>query len=520
MQKTVSLALLILASLAFSQETVEAYTKQITLVQDSIAATHKAIENVKKNTASSMILQPKGEFEKQPEFDARKAKWEKDVADKIEQDLKPLNLRIAELEKTKKTLEEKKASLYSSVDIKTSPAAASIWLGKDEIGASPAEYKLLIPGTVRIHVRKEGYNPWDTTFVAAPGAKYKINVTLEEKSIFSTENEIDFDRFLRQDATIEGYRSRIATVEARKIQVDEEMKIIWAEFPDTYPTLAPQKPDETPAAFKNRHDMWQREGMRQLVELQKKQVAYKQKLDRTIAVLNDYIVTVQSAVMSSQAFDAKIELGSYDADKEQFEIAVQDSASGKSPFYFKGSIGVPRDTAKGINRSAPGFAVFLQFINYPFENVNLAMSNLQLSKNGMNFKIDGSFSELEQYKLKDGYAEWKLRADSLLSGALKPQGLDYAYVMGKKAAAAAVAEFEQEKEVESSSGLGWRGWTRILTFTAAAACGGVSLYKHSEMRNTDYYANNDLHKTRKLHRNIYTSAAGVFALGGILTFVF
>jgi len=524
MQKSFCFALLILVSLAFSQDSFEGYIKKIALVQDSIAAMHKAIEDVKKNSASSMpVLHPKNEFEKQSEYDARKAKWETDLANKIEQEAKQLNARITELEKTKKMLEEKKASLYSSVEIKSNPSAASIWLGKDEIGATPAEYNLLIPGIVKIYIRKEGYNPWDTAFEVTPGTKYRINIALEEKSIFSTENEIDFNRFLKQDTTIDGYNSRIATVEARKIQVDTEMKKILAEFPDTYPVLEPQKSDETLASFKNRHDIWVREGMRQLAELQKKQMAYKQKLDRTIAVLNDYILTVQSAVIRILAPDAKIELGAYDADKEQFEIMTQDSTSEKSPFYFKGRIDIPRDTAKKIDRTAPDFAVNLLFVNYPFENVNLAISELQLSKNGIGFKVDGSFSELERYKSKSGYDSWKLRADSLLSGALKPQGLDYTYVMGKAKAVtaeAAVKEALEAKDGTESSGLGWRGWTRIFVFTAAAACGGTSIYKHIEMQDTDIKVNKDLHKTRKQQRNIYSTVAGVFALSGILTFVF
>jgi len=93
----------------------------------------------------------------------------------------------------------------------------------------------------------------------------------------------------------------------------------------------------------------------------------------------------------------------------------------------------------------------------------------------------------------------------------------------------------------SGEGLGWRGWTRILTFTAAAACGAVAVMKHREMKDsekeiadlnkapsTDNYDDyrqryeqlNANYDEKKSHRNIFGAAAGVFVVGGTLTFVF
>ncbi|MCL2259898.1 MAG: PEGA domain-containing protein [Fibromonadales bacterium] len=526
--------ILALVSVAFSQKTLdlqafsakdtasfETYAKRLAVVQDSINATHKAIENVKNNSASSMPkFKPKDEFEKQPEFEARKIKWDKDLADKINNDTKPLAARLAELEGAKKKIEENQISLYGSLNIKSSPEAASIWIGREEVGTTPAEYNYLIPGTVRISVRKEGYNPWDTTLLATPGAKLRFNVTLDEKSIFSQENEIDFAGVLSKDTTIGGYLSRMEIIRARKAQSDAEIRAIMENFENNYPALDAQKPGESADAFSKRHDAWYKEGMRHVMEFHKKHEAYKQKLDRSLAVLNDYIVSAQSTILSEVAFAAKVELGTYDPDKELFELVAQDSASGKSPFYFKGKIGIPRDTAKVMNRAAPGLAVNLQFINYPFNDVNLAMSSLQLSKNGVNFKVDGSFSEIGRYKSEGGYAEWKLRADSLLSGTLKAQGLDYAFAMGRAATKEVVATSSAKDE--SGSGLGWRGWTRIITYTLAAASGGASIYKHFEMEDgkDKYGANADLVKERKNHRNIYTITAGTLALVGTITFLF
>ena len=534
----------------------ETYSRRLALVSDSMAATRRAIGAVKNNTESFMPkLEPKGEFEKQSEYDARKAEWDRELADRTERGTKSYSTRLAELEKAKKKIEENQLSLYSSINIKSNPASASIWLGREEIGSTPADYGLLIPGNVKITIRKEGYNTWDTTFQAAPGAKYSVNAALEEKSIFSSENEIDFGKVLSRNSNIEGYEARIKTIEARKAEVGEELKKILENFADQYPALEPQKPSETPEAFKKRHDIWTREGMRQVAELQKKHKVYVDKLNRSIEVLNDYIIATHSMIINEPSLNAKIELGAYDAEREQFELAAQDTANEKTPFLFKGKVGVPRDTAKSLNRAAPGFQAYLHFVNYPFRTdsvnaVNLATSKLLLSKSGLSLKVDGSFGEIERYKSLDGYRAWKLHADSLVSGSLKPKGLDYSYAMtGKIAANITVADTAGSKGKSSGGGLGWRGWTRIVTYTLAAGCIGGAVVKHMAveknkdkvsdiddiLRNAtndkEYYRLEEEHRPDRKHyrgkvkdneeqRLMFGIGAGVLALGGTVTFFF
>jgi hypothetical protein len=189
-----------------------------------------------------------------------------------------------------------------------------------------------------------------------------------------------------------------------------------------------------------------------------------------------------------------------------------------------------------MNRAAPGFAASLQFVNFPFEteagSVNLAMSRLLLSRNGLDLKVEGSFGEIERYKSLDGYNAWKLRADSLLSGSLKPQGLDYAYAMSKAATKDVV------KSDGSGNGLGWRGQTRIAAFAAAVALGSLAVYKHFEAEdykdkfsglskeepNEDRYGRLEIYKKKvedsESQRLICGIGAGVFALGGAVTFFF
>jgi hypothetical protein len=518
----------------------ETYSIRFALLQDSIAATRRQIDAVRKNTESFMQpLEPKGEFEKQADYDAKRQKWNTELSQRIERDTRSLTSRLAELEKAKNKVQENQASLYGSVEIKSNPSNVSIWLGNEEIGASPAEYKLLVPGTARISLRKESYNQWDTTLQVTPGAKFKLNIVMEEKSIFSQQNEIDFVRFLNKDTTVQGFEARIEVVFARKAEVDEEIKTILADFSNAYPALEPQRAGESPESYKNRHDAWTREGMRQVAELQRKHKIYVEKLGRTVEVLNDYIIATHSSILSEPAIGAKIELGSYDAEKESFEFAAQDTENRKSPFLFKGKVIVPIAVAPSINRQSPGFVAGVQFINYPFDTgsdiVNLGMSKLLLSNNGKELKVDGSFDEIDEYKSMPGYGAWKLRADSLLSGRLKAQGLDYSYAMGKP------VKFKEEKSSDDD-GFGWRIWARIAAFTATVAFGGGAVYKHleadsklSKIRDLEknlplpseeaawinnYDANKNLVKDNEKHRNIFGAVAGICALAGTLTFFF
>ncbi|MDR0518403.1 MAG: PEGA domain-containing protein [Fibromonadaceae bacterium] len=527
----------------------ETYSKRHALVQDSMSAIYRQIESIKANSRSFMPkLEPKSEFEKQAEFDSRQSKWNSELAQRVERDTKSLSLRLSELEKAKTKILENQASLYGSLEIKSIPSSASIYVGKDEIGATPAEYSLLIPGEAKISVRKEGYDQWDTVLQVASGAKFKLNVALEEKSIFSKENEINFSKLLSKDTTVLGYSARIERVKARKVEIDGEIRQLLEGFSNSYPPLEPQRQGESPESFANRHKAWTNEGMRQYGELQRKHKAYSDRLARSAETLSDYIIATQSTMIAEAAVSAKTELGAYDAEKETFELLAQDSSSSKSPFYFRGRVGVPVAVAKELNRAAPGFAIGLQYINYPFQldsgSVNLAMSKLQLSLNGKQLDVQGSFGEIKRYAPMEGYNEWKAHADSLLSGKLKPRGLDYAYAMGKNAAKDAA---KKEESSEPGEGLDWRGWTGIIAFTAAAACGTMAVVKHFDAKK---YKDdiNDINKTRpttkdeyslwylanynglakdvkgikdnESSRNNFGIGAGVFAIAGALTFVF
>jgi len=539
-----------------STATFEIYSRRIALVQDSILATKKEIENVKKKTAKEIPLKPKGEYEKQAEFDARKVKWEKDIDEKTIQNSKPLTDRLAELEKAKKQIEENQAALYCTLEIKTYPEAASIYFNKEEIGASPAEYNLALPGYAVIRIQKENYDPWDTTLTLLPAQKLKLNIALQEKSIFSSEGEINFPRTLAKDTTVYGYYLRINRIYARLAQIESEIRVIFANFPNTYPALEPIKPVETLPEFERRRNSWQYEGERQANALKQKYDAYKAKLVRSIETLKDNIVTTETYSTTEVRPNAQITLGNYDADKELFEIDVQDTADARSPFHFVGKVSIPTDTAKVMNRSTEGFLAGVSYINYPFiisndssyTYYNLAMKELLISRKAVPLKVDGTFKHIGRFEGIEGYNQWSIHKDSLLSGLLKPQGLDLNYALKGERPKIAVAEATETAEAKSSgSGLGWRGWTRIVSFTAMAGLGTVAVLSHlkAEKNKKDFekiakeepktksayetwYDENykDLEKYKKdtekneKNRTIFGAGAGGFAFIGLITFIF
>ncbi|MDR2583658.1 MAG: PEGA domain-containing protein [Fibromonadaceae bacterium] len=497
----------------------ETYSRRLALVQDSIAAMQKEIETSKKRTAAQMPpLEPKDEYEKQSEFEYRKEKRERELGERMLRDYKPFADRLFELEKTKKKIEDNRSTLYCIVEINTNPVA-SIYINNEEIGTSPAKYDRVLPGNTVIKVQKENYEPWDTTITLQPMQKIKLSATLQEKSIFSKEGEIDFPKIIASDTTVKGYLARMNRVKARMKQIDEEIKIILAD--------EHQKKDEaTQNLLKHKHE------------------AYTSQLVRTLNVLENNIIATESQLIAETSSNASITLGTYDVENEVFELEVQDTANTKSPFHFTGWVGIPRDTAKAMNRSTDGFLVGVNYLNYPFvsdaSSFNLAMKELSLSRKAVPLQVEGDFKP-SKFGLMEGYSKWRPHADSLLNGTLKANScLDLDYVIGKKICdASGIATTELPPQSESAS-LGWRNWTRILTFSTAAVLGGFAVVKYFDQvkyvnranEQRDEIAKNpgypeDLYNTYsdKAKKSgdskiIFGVGVGVFAVAGALTFVF
>jgi len=169
-----------------------------------------------------------------------------------------------------------------------------------------------------------------------------------------------------------------------------------------------------------------------------------------------------------------------------------------------------------------------------------------------------------RYRHINGYQAWRLRADSLLRGELRASGLDYAHFAKIKSeitstTTSGIISIDTSKSIStneiistsistnistenkqaSSGGLGWRGITRIVAFSATALLGAAAIYKHlgsmdnlkelddlkSQVANTDewknqYNAKADEIREKEQQRNMFSAAAGVFAVSGVITFFF
>jgi len=388
-----------------STATFETYYSRLTLVQDSISATQKKIESAKKRTLSQMYsLEPKGEFETQAEFNAREDRWERDFGERMQRDSKPFTDRLAELERAEKKIEGYLAPLYCSLEIKTNPDSAAIYFNDQEIGTSPAAYNQVAPGAATIRVQKENYEPWDTTLTMQPAQKLKFNVPLREKSIFSKENEIDFPKILAKDTTVDGYRNRINRVNARIAQIDAELVKM----------LELQKAADV---------------------LRYKHEVYRNKLMRTIHALEDYIVETESQLITERVPNAQINLVAFDVSSGYYQIDVQSTANTQSPFHFAGWILLEPATAVAMNNSLKSFNVDIKYLNYPFvrndsSSFYLAMKEFAISYGTTPLKTVGIFNPLSRFEYIESYNLWHSRADSLLNGTLKAQGLDLKYVLG------------------------------------------------------------------------------------------
>jgi len=457
-------------------DSFDVYSDRLTLIGDSTGRLLALTDSVTKATEAGMQKPaPKGEFEKQSDFEKRKMEWNTEKTERINVACKPLNERLAELKKARKKIEEIQVSMLGTVKVVTEPAGAYITLGKEKNGVSPVEAEEIIPGTIPMSIRKEDFNPIDTTIVLKPGAKLSLTFSLTEKSIFSTEDEIDLGKILARDSNrVEIYQKRIKQIGKRQQQVDGEIKIILAKFPDTYPRLAPQKAGESEELFNARKDNWAKEGTRRYNRLKYRHTVYRARLDRAVEVLRDYMIRTELAETLKTIGNAGIALGKYDSEKEKFELTVSDTASRTAPFLFIGSAGIPLATAKKIDHSTEGFMVTVAHLDCPFVtdsgNVNLAMSRLDLSYQSKPVDVSGSFLEIPRYAAMPGYPKWRTHVDSLLRGTLKVRNLDASYAL----------DWEPQAQTDGGPLLGWRGWSRVVLFTAAAVFGGVAIYENHE----------------------------------------
>ena len=508
-------------------ESFDVYSERIALVNDSINKELAAVDFMTEKVISRIVpITPKGEFEKQAVFEKRKTEWEKGKTEAIQVACKPLNERLTELNKAKKKLEDIQVSMLGTIEIQTEPSGASITLGEEKNGISPVTIQGIIPGKITARISKNNFNPLDTVIDLKPGNKLSLFFALSEKNLFSMKDEINLIKILTKDSnTILIYQKRIERIRNRQKQVDGEIKIILAKFPDTFPRLAPQKAGETTDQFNARKERWTKDGLKQYNILKSKYMTYRARLDRAVEVLKDYITQIEAATVLETPKTATIALGEYDSEKERFALQVTDTSGSKTPFMFFGTVAMPIATAKTINHNVTDFSLAVLHLNYPFMtdsgNVNLAVSKVDLMYHSKPVIVSGSFKEVPKYMSMPGYPQWKSHADSLLNGTLKVQNLDASY---------AIQWNPPQQTDDENKFWGWRGWSRVVLFTASAVFGGMAIYENHEASDkaenahptTEAQAKNirsDIQDHDDM-RDVMIVCAGVSVGLGLITFAF
>lgn len=414
--------------------------------------------------------------------------------------------------------------MLGKIVVNTYPENAQVVLSSSgESKEAPASFEGVVPGQMTVTVSYPSYETKVVTLVLKTSESQSLNVRLEEESVFSRRDEINLtELLLKNSKSAEEYQRRIAIVENRIKQSDLERSQVINKFMASYPKLAPQQVGETDGEFNARREEWQNEGNRLYVELVHKCDAYRERLLRAVEVLQDYIVAVQSEKVRATAPNARVTIGSYDSEAEQFSISVIDTLDKEIPFAFNGVMKMPIDDAAVFNRDAR-FKTEVEYLNFPLKtqlgNRYIAMSNLFLSREGIELNVDGVFASVD-YSGEADFVAWKAKSDSIMEGSLKARGLtsDYAFDAG----------------ITDNDSWSWRAWTRIAATVFVIGGLTAGIYENAQAKNVaDNYNAEGNHdgkmslseaKDKINHhetlRGVFYGLAGAGLLAGIVTFVF
>ncbi|MCL2100129.1 MAG: hypothetical protein FWH22_00245 [Fibromonadales bacterium] len=333
---------------------------------------------------------------------------------------------------------------------------------------------------------------------------------------------------LKQDTTAEGYEERIAKL-AGKISF---MGTKTANVEEILTNLGLL-------------------GKKDLETLNRKNRIYMARLDRARELMRDYILQEQAKVLSTERTKFDMALGAYDPEKEQFQVNMNDINSKTVPFDYVGFIKISPSAAQEINRRTDDFLGSVDYINYPFivngEKLFPGTKKADIYYKDKAVPSTGVFRNVASFENAEGYIEWAMRADSLISGKVKPRKLDSLYAMKRELPKAA----KQAKA--APAGTWWERNKNIVRgslFVLAAAGTGVAVWQNIEadnkvkkMNENDWYNKtaqaivdkdkdaynryskeyDDAVKKVRSHedmRNGFYIGAGVFGFTGILSLAF
>jgi hypothetical protein len=201
--------------------------------------------------------------------------------------------------------------------------------------------------------------------------------------------------------------------------------------------------------------------------------------------MQDYMLQEQTKILSTGKQKFEMSLGNYDPEKEEFGFAMNDTNSKSvTPFDYAGTIKIAPARAREINRKTDDFTANVDYINYPFiidgTKLYLGAVKADVFYKDSAVLANGVFKSIQGYEKLNGYADWAVRADSMIKGKLISKKWDSLYAMQAKVETN-IIESKVDSPSESKS-----FWTkgnifRATMLVAAVGFGGVGLLKERDV---------------------------------------
>jgi hypothetical protein len=280
-----------------------------------------------------------------------------------------------------------------------------------------------------------------------------------------------------------------------------------------------------------------------LETLDKKNLIYMARLERAREVMQDYILQYYASDSSTGKKKFDMVFGAYDPEKEQFQVNMSDIYSKTEPFSYVGFIRVSPAQAQEIDRKTDNFLADVYYIKYPFilngQKLYPGARKASIYYKNNEVPNTGVFQNVSGFESLEGYLDWAVYADSLISGKLVPRKLDSLYAMKK------------ELPKVAPSGTWWQRNKNIVRgtlFVLSAASAGVAVWQNIEandkkkdlsslynkavqsieLEKEGLYKSyskeyDDGVKDLRLHENLrngFYIGAGVFGFAGVLSLCF
>jgi hypothetical protein len=355
--------------------------------------------------------------------------------------------------------------------------------------------------------------------------KYKADEKIRLKKLedainYKPDIQPEWSGLLKQDADVDGYH-------LRTVRFTDKISYMKKRATDVMEILAGLE-------LLSKSD---------LETLNKKNRICIARLERGIELMQDYILQEYAEVKSTGKKKYDMSLGTYDPEKEQFQVNMSDIYSRTVPFDFVGFVKVPPQIAEEVDRKTDDFLGSVEYINYPFmlngEALYPGAKNANFYYKGQAVSSVGGFRNVGGFEYLEGYIEWATYADSLISGKLAPRNLDSSYAMKNTLPKVALA------------GTWWsrnESIVRGTLFALSALSAGVAIWQNFEVKSNTEKARGDYNKAinaineqNEDGRNSYSQKykndvknvrssegmrsgfyiiAGVFGVAGIVSFYF